>query len=244
VSNNGPKGGPVWDLELIFEGLDLPWTLSQPLVNDEPLTLGGNSSVARQIDFILVWKVEDTLQIFEKLLGPRTLLNASVEYRRSRKWGRGQFKSNQLTVDSVALCDDLRRSYREQHRSLSVLAARTRIDKLLRQAASALNLSLDDGTQFANGAWTAIAQPGEPLDYVINGQDGHLHLEFRCGGTGWVTADGTHDTLERIAAVHQDAVESARSEVSKVEAHLTSAGPASQGPEVGPPQSPAPTEHF
>ena len=209
VSNDGPKGGAIWDIEVKLMGLANPCKIIQPPGLRPVVTLPGNSSEPSTISFIFQWPIGDSLLVLDALVNHPQPISLAVRYHHHGFLGKARMAKSEVTVRQTELWLALLDQAQSSHFDMGQVAARPDLDRMFDGAFRKVHISDEDRQSLWQGLWMALQQPESPLDYRIEEVAGSLRLLFRTGYAVAVLADGNRDTLAMIAQEHRELVSAA-----------------------------------
>lgn len=175
-SNDGPKGGAVWNLRLRTSDLADPLKLLDPLDPQElpsTVTLSGYSTESIELTVALAWHMRDVENVVRIVTDPAGAFTLRLTYRR-RSWMHDTTHQARLTVHWRDVWDCLNNSTS----GLAELTIRPDIDRSIRDLAGTFGLSQDEADVVRDALWYTLWKPGNSLDSRVEpGQDGpHLCL--------------------------------------------------------------------
>lgn len=220
VSNDGPKGGAIWAIEIKLKNLPAPCIIVQPPGLRPVVTLPGNSSEPSAFDFVFRWPIEDALPVFTALRSLAQPISLAVSYHHHGFLGKEKGASSEVSVVRAdmwsALLDHAQRSYFD----IAQIAARPQLDQIFAKSFRKLDISDEDRQALWQGLWMALQQPEPPLDYRIEEAAGSVRLLFRIGYAVAVHADGSRATLDTLVQEHREFVSAATNVLVKVRGTL------------------------
>ena len=198
LSNDGPKGGAVWHLQLRAIDLALPLQLVDPIGIPGTVTLSGYSTDCIELTVALVWNMQHCEDVVRTVTDSTGTFALELTCRR-RRWRQDRTHSSRLTIH----WRDVWRTLNTGRTGLAEVARRADVDRCIQELGTKFVLSQDDQSTLADALWWALFNPSKPLDYLI--EAGQAGPQLRLGKEyQWVVqSSNDEESLSQIGNAHR-----------------------------------------
>ncbi len=204
ASNDGPRGGALWDLAAEVQGMGESWGLRWSSSVDLPYALAGRSCEGWSRVAVNLTCDFDRLASGLRHLQQDGRVTFSVTYACQNWRGRAQHKSTSLEVSRASLLAGLKQGAENKSLDLATCQAVPRARTLLAERFAELNLPVHNIELLT--AWALLK---EPVEYITAPEEAPDRVAIRRAGgavdQGWVVGVGNPpDTLDRICAIQRE----------------------------------------
>jgi hypothetical protein len=205
LSNDGPKGGAVWALQV-----DCPqsaYPLHPLTVSRLPttVTIPGYSTDSLEVTVSLAWAMTSVADVLQLLKDPVATFAIRLIYRR-RAWCHDTTRSSVL----IALWRDVWRSLNTGASGLAEIAIRPDVDRGLQELKGKFHLGEADIAALRDSLWWGLANRAESFDYILDDSRTAPHLLLRRGYQWQVSGPQNAKMLARVAEDHRSLVDRMR----------------------------------
>jgi hypothetical protein len=212
ITNDGPRGGAVWDLRVTSPGSPAWCVVRPPADLPATVTLAGYETEGGETTIALVWPIGHLDEMLSNLAGPSRTLLLQLSYKR-HAWRGARQEQSELRMPCKPIWDCLNNG----RTGLADLAVLGQANRELGEAFAPFDLSPGDADALRSAMWWPIRNPDQPLDYPVDEFNGVPRLRFRNDVMWSISGKYSLEELEKIRDAHSTLVTSvAKSRTERV----------------------------